>query len=142
MRMSALRQLPPQGSYVNSDGVLLAQMSLLGRFYEVPSIFSSAGDTSAFRVPSGGIPAKSQAPHISGVSSFARIFSVHLPRASWRWTEVSLLFYVVSLDQDTLSGHVEGFNHAANQVLYNVQVAKQPQPISSKRRARDPLKSF
>jgi glycosyltransferase involved in cell wall biosynthesis len=36
MRMSALRQLPPQGSYVNSDGVLLAQMSLLGRFYEVP----------------------------------------------------------------------------------------------------------
>lgn len=36
MRMSALRQIPPQGSYVNSDGVLLAQMSLLGRFYEVP----------------------------------------------------------------------------------------------------------
>ena len=36
MRMSALRQLPPQGSYVNSDGVLLARMSLLGRFYEVP----------------------------------------------------------------------------------------------------------
>jgi glycosyltransferase involved in cell wall biosynthesis len=36
MRMSALRQVPPQGSYVNSDGVLLAQMSLLGRFYEVP----------------------------------------------------------------------------------------------------------
>jgi hypothetical protein len=34
MRMSALRQLPPQGSYVNSDGVLLAQMSLLDRFYE------------------------------------------------------------------------------------------------------------
>ncbi|MGA8599749.1 MAG: glycosyltransferase family A protein [Bryobacteraceae bacterium] len=34
MRMSALRQVPPQGSYVNSDGVLLAQMSLLGRFYE------------------------------------------------------------------------------------------------------------
>jgi glycosyltransferase involved in cell wall biosynthesis len=36
MRMSALRQLPPQGSYVNSDGVLLARLSLLGRFYEVP----------------------------------------------------------------------------------------------------------
>lgn len=36
MRMSALRQLPPQGSYVNADGVLLARMSLLGRFYEVP----------------------------------------------------------------------------------------------------------
>jgi glycosyltransferase involved in cell wall biosynthesis len=36
MRMSALRQLPPQGSYLNSDGVLLARMSLLGRFYEAP----------------------------------------------------------------------------------------------------------
>lgn len=36
MRIAALHQLPPQGSYVNSDRVLLAQMSLLGRFYEVP----------------------------------------------------------------------------------------------------------
>jgi hypothetical protein len=36
MRMSALRQLPPQGIYVNGDGVLLARMSLLGRFYEIP----------------------------------------------------------------------------------------------------------
>jgi glycosyltransferase involved in cell wall biosynthesis len=36
MRMSALRQLPPQGIYVNADGVLLARMSLLGRFYEIP----------------------------------------------------------------------------------------------------------
>jgi glycosyltransferase involved in cell wall biosynthesis len=36
MRMSSLRQLPPQGIYVNADGVLLARMSLLGRFYEVP----------------------------------------------------------------------------------------------------------
>jgi glycosyltransferase involved in cell wall biosynthesis len=36
MRISALRQLPPQGSYVNADGVLLTRMSLLGRFYEVP----------------------------------------------------------------------------------------------------------
>src|ERR1700747_844992 len=36
MRMSALRQLPPQGIYVNGDRVLLARMSLLGRLYEVP----------------------------------------------------------------------------------------------------------
>ena len=36
IRMSALHQLPPQGSYVNSDGVLLARLSLLGPFYEVP----------------------------------------------------------------------------------------------------------
>ena len=36
MRLSALQSLPPQGSYVNSDGVLLAQMGLIGRFYETP----------------------------------------------------------------------------------------------------------
>jgi glycosyltransferase involved in cell wall biosynthesis len=36
MRMSALRQIPPQGTYVNGDGVLLARMSLLGRFCEIP----------------------------------------------------------------------------------------------------------
>jgi glycosyltransferase involved in cell wall biosynthesis len=35
MRMSALRQIPPQGIYVNGDRVLLARMSLLGRFYEI-----------------------------------------------------------------------------------------------------------
>jgi glycosyltransferase involved in cell wall biosynthesis len=36
MRMSALRRIPPQGVYVSGDRVLLARMSLLGRFYEVP----------------------------------------------------------------------------------------------------------
>jgi glycosyltransferase involved in cell wall biosynthesis len=36
MRMDALKKLPPQGSYVNSDGVLLAQLGLLGKFYEAP----------------------------------------------------------------------------------------------------------
>jgi glycosyltransferase involved in cell wall biosynthesis len=36
MRMSALRQLPPKGIYVNADRVLLARLSLLGRFCEVP----------------------------------------------------------------------------------------------------------
>ena len=36
MRTSALQRIPPQGSYVNADGVLLGRMSLLGRFHEVP----------------------------------------------------------------------------------------------------------
>jgi glycosyltransferase involved in cell wall biosynthesis len=36
MRMSALRQIPPQGSHMNADGVLLTRMALLGRFCEVP----------------------------------------------------------------------------------------------------------
>jgi glycosyltransferase involved in cell wall biosynthesis len=33
-RLDALRQCPPLGSYVNSDGVLLAQVGLIGRFWE------------------------------------------------------------------------------------------------------------
>jgi len=36
MRMSALRRIPPQGSYVSSDKILLARLSFLGPFYEVP----------------------------------------------------------------------------------------------------------
>jgi glycosyltransferase involved in cell wall biosynthesis len=36
IRRSALLNIPPQGSYVNSDGVLLSQLSLLGRFHEEP----------------------------------------------------------------------------------------------------------
>jgi glycosyltransferase involved in cell wall biosynthesis len=36
MRMSALRKLPPPGIYANADGILLARMSLLGRFCEIP----------------------------------------------------------------------------------------------------------
>jgi hypothetical protein len=36
MRMSALRQIPPQGSYVSADKILLARLSFLGPFYEVP----------------------------------------------------------------------------------------------------------
>jgi len=35
-RMSALRQLPPQGSFAHADRILLAQLGLLGRFYESP----------------------------------------------------------------------------------------------------------
>jgi glycosyltransferase involved in cell wall biosynthesis len=35
MRMSALGQIPPQGMYVNADGVLLARLSLIGHFCEI-----------------------------------------------------------------------------------------------------------
>lgn len=36
IRLDALRRLPPPGSYVNSDGVILAQLGVLGAFHEVP----------------------------------------------------------------------------------------------------------
>ncbi len=36
MRLSALHQIPPQGSYAGADYILLVRMSLLGRFHELP----------------------------------------------------------------------------------------------------------
>ncbi|MGC2198848.1 MAG: glycosyltransferase family A protein [Stellaceae bacterium] len=36
IRMSGLSRLPPQGIYVSGDRVLLARLSLLGRFCEIP----------------------------------------------------------------------------------------------------------
>lgn len=36
IRLSALQALPPPGSFVNSDGVVLARLGLIGAFYEVP----------------------------------------------------------------------------------------------------------
>ena len=36
MRISTLHQIPPHGIYMSADRVLLARMSLRGRFYEVP----------------------------------------------------------------------------------------------------------
>jgi hypothetical protein len=35
-RMSALKQLPPQGSFAHADRILLAQLGLIGPFYETP----------------------------------------------------------------------------------------------------------
>ncbi len=36
IRLDALRKVPPQGSYVHSDRVLLVQLALIGRFDEIP----------------------------------------------------------------------------------------------------------
>ena len=36
IRTSALKRIPPQGSYVGSDRVMLGQLALRGHFYEVP----------------------------------------------------------------------------------------------------------
>ena len=40
IRLDALRKLPPRGSFAHSDRVLLLQLGLLGRFYEVPEHLS------------------------------------------------------------------------------------------------------
>jgi Glycosyl transferase family 2 len=40
IRLDALRKLPPRGGFAHSDRVLLLQLGLLGRFYEVPEHLS------------------------------------------------------------------------------------------------------
>ena len=40
IRLDSLRKLPPRGSDAHSDRVLLLQLGLLGRFYEVPEHLS------------------------------------------------------------------------------------------------------
>ena len=45
IRLAALHNLPPPGSYVNSDGVILAQLGLLGRSTKCLRYFSSAPGT-------------------------------------------------------------------------------------------------
>jgi glycosyltransferase involved in cell wall biosynthesis len=163
MRMSALRQIPPQGSYVNADGVLLARMSLLGRFYEVPEyLFISrrhSGQSMAtlpvrvnqprrFRLtnrysnlpcPEWWDPAKARAltfPEFRrfleyflsiyraplGAGQKLRCYSMLLPWIRWHF---------LAMVKDLLI--------AADQVLYNLQVAKTassdfPQPVNPRER--------
>jgi glycosyltransferase involved in cell wall biosynthesis len=157
MRMSALRRIPPQGSYVNADGVLLARMSLLGRFHEIPEyLFISrrhSGQSMAtlpvrvkqprrFRLtnrhstlpsPEWWDPAKARAvtfPEFRrlleyflsiyraplGAGQKLRCYGMLLPWIRWQY---------IGMLKDLLL--------AADQVLYNLQVAKRHQPTSRKR---------
>jgi glycosyltransferase involved in cell wall biosynthesis len=53
-RMSALRQLPALGSFPHADRVLIAQLGLLGRFYEAPErlfINTQHGGQSVWTMP-------------------------------------------------------------------------------------------
>ena len=148
MRMSALRQLPPQGVYVNGDGVLLARMSLLGRFYEVPEhLFISR----RHRAQSGAtLPARVKQPRRFRLTSGHGL----LPCAEW-WDPTkarSLTFpefrlfieYFLSIYRAPLGagqkircfsmllvwirwhyrGMLKDLLIAADQVLYNLQVEK------------------
>jgi glycosyltransferase involved in cell wall biosynthesis len=148
MRMSALRQIPPQGSYVNADGVLLARMSLLGRFHEIPEhLFISrrhSGQSVAI------LPVRLKQPRR------LRLTNRHssLPGPEW-WDPAKaravtfpefrrLLEYFLSIYRAPLGaaqklrcygtllpwigwqsiGMVKDLLLAADQVLYNLQVAK------------------
>ena len=159
MRMSALRKIPPQGSYINADGVLLARMSLLGRFHEIPEyLFISrrhAGQSSAvlpvrvmqprrFRLtnrhctlpcPEWWDPAKTRALTFP---EFRRCFEYFLsiPRAPLGAGQ-KLRCYCIYLGwiRWSVIAMVKDLLVAADQVLYNLQTARatanDPKPETS-----------
>ncbi len=151
MRMDALKQLPPQGSYVNSDGVLLAQMGLLGKFYEVPDyLFISTRHS--------GQSSKSLPVRVKVKKRRFRLTNRHgtLPSPEWwdptkaktisfpEWKQLREYFLSVWKAPLPLSLRCKGLlllapwiaKHfrrmmkdlliAADQVLYNIQMARMP----------------
>jgi glycosyltransferase involved in cell wall biosynthesis len=149
MRMSALRQLPPQGIYVNADGVLLARMSLLGRFYEVPEYLfvnrrhsTQSGETLPVRVkqsrrfrltnwycsslpcPEWWDPSKSRALTFPEfrllLEYFLSIFRAPLgPRQKLR-----CYYRLLTWTKRHYKQMLKDLLIAADQVLYNLQVPK------------------
>jgi glycosyltransferase involved in cell wall biosynthesis len=58
-RLSALRKLPPMGSFPHADGVLLAQLGLMGRYYECHKrlfINTKHGGQSSWTIASRSLP--------------------------------------------------------------------------------------
>ena len=164
MRMSALRRLPPQGIYVNADGVLLARMSLLGRFYEVPEyLFLSRRHS---RQSMANLPVRVTQPRRFRLTNW---YCSSLPGPEW-WDpaktraltfpefrlllEHSLSIFRAPLDVEQklrcystllvwirwhLKYMLKDLVIAADQVLYNLQVGETastdvPQPVSPRER--------
>jgi hypothetical protein len=151
MRISALRQLPPQGIYVNADGVLLARMSMLGRFYEVPEyLFTSRRHS---RQSMATLPIRLKQPRRFRLTNW---YCSSLPGPEWwdpgktralTFPEFRLLLeHSLSIFRAPLSAGqklrcystllvwirwhlkfmLKDLVIAADQVLYNLQVAKTP----------------
>ncbi|MGC2203674.1 MAG: glycosyltransferase family 2 protein [Stellaceae bacterium] len=157
MRTSALRQLPPQGIYVNGDGVLLARMALIGRFYEVPEHLLVSRRHSGQSVAT--LPVRLKQPRRFRLTNRYCM----LPCPEW-WDPTKaraltfpefrlLLEYFLSVYRASLGAGQKlccfllllpwieiHFGYmlrdlliAADQVLYNLQVPKPAQPILNKR---------
>ena len=149
MRMSALRKIPPQGIYVNADGVLLSRMSLRGRFYEISEyLFLSRRHS---RQSMATLPVRLRRPRRFRLTNW---YSSSLPGPEWwdpakaralTFPEFRLLReHFVSIVRSPLTAAqkvrcystlliwirwhlklmLKDLVIAADQVLYNLQVAK------------------
>lgn len=72
IRLEALHQLPPRGSYAHSDHVLLLQLGLLGRFFEVPEHLSICTRHAADAAESAEQKRTLAFPEWKAVKEFAR----------------------------------------------------------------------
>ena len=147
IRHSALQALPPPGSYVNSDGVMLARLGLIGAFYEVPErLFISTRHAGQ----------SSKTPPVRTKTKGFRLTRRHgtLPSPEWwdpsttkaitfpEWYQLREYFLSIGPGDLTFSGRVRCYlmllpwikKHfrrmmkdlviAADQILYNRQVSR------------------
>jgi glycosyltransferase involved in cell wall biosynthesis len=160
MRSSALRQLPPQGSYVNADGVLLTRMSLLGRFCEVPEqLFISRRHREQsmatlpvrvtrprrFRLTNGygdlpcpewWDPAKTRALTFPEFRRFREYFLSIYRAPLGAGQKLRCYYMLLPWTRWHFTRMLKDLLIAADQVLYNLQVPKTSSTNSRKRRAR------
>jgi hypothetical protein len=152
-RLSALRQLPPMGSFPHADGILLAQLGLSGRFYGSDKrlfINTRHGGQSSWTVP-----ARSSTKRFRLTKEVARMPSqewwdpsrkrviwfpewniffqylrsiAHSPmdRAAKRRARVVLMRWALKYHRKLLGDFV----HAADQILWNVQSAMHREPAT------------
>jgi len=155
MRMSALRQIPPQGSYANSDGILLARMSLLGPFFEVPEhlfisrrhsgqsirtlpirlkqpgLFRLTNRHSVLPSPEWWDPAKTRAVSFPEFRQLREYF-LSVYRSSLGVRQKLLCYFMLGSWIRLHFRHLlKDLAIAADQILYNLQVREQKQPLSS-----------
>jgi glycosyltransferase involved in cell wall biosynthesis len=148
MRMSALRRIPPQGSYVSSDKVLLARLSFLGPFYEVPEylfvsrhhsgqsvrtlptrlkqrrLFSLTNRHSGLPPPDWWDPTKARAISFPVFRELREYFlsAYRAPLADGQRLRCYLM--LLTWIKINFRRIIKDLLSAADQVLYNVQVAK------------------
>ncbi len=130
IRMSALRQLPPQGTYVNGDRVLIGATVIAGpilrsarpSFHQQTSLraicYNAPGSSHNTAVPPDRpvwhasvcrVVGSGKNSHciVSGVSRAARVSLLDLSRPAYRWTETALLHVAVAVDRHTSEVYIK-----------------------------------
>jgi glycosyltransferase involved in cell wall biosynthesis len=157
-RLEALRQCPPQGSYVNSDGVLLAQVALLGRFWESDGFLfintrheNQSTQTSPARLKSQGFrlirrhgtlpspewwdPAKTHAITLPEFRQFYE-YAASVKRAPLSpWQKVRAYLLLLPWTKKHFRRMMKDLFIAADQILFNYQNRRAARQLETQSRA-------